>query len=56
MTSDAVKINPDLLERINTIIKDKDKKIEYASAKQFVNIAVLKQLEKEEENVRRKQN
>ncbi|MEK6878293.1 MAG: hypothetical protein AABY22_01725 [Nanoarchaeota archaeon] len=45
---ETVKINVDLLKRINLLIKDKDKKIIYATAKQFVDIAVLKLLQKEE--------
>lgn len=44
---ETVKINPDLLKRINIIIKDKDMKIKYSTAKQFVNVAVLKLLEDE---------
>lgn len=46
--SNVVKINKDLLERIKRLIRKKDKKIKYSSKKQFVNIAVLELLEKEE--------
>lgn len=52
MENKTVKIDPDLLRRVYDLIKDKDKKIVYSSAKQFVNIAVLKLLEKEEKSVR----
>ena len=45
---DVVKIQKDLLSRIERLIKDKDKKIIYSSRKQFVNIAVLKLIKKEE--------
>lgn len=44
----VVKIDIGLLERVNKLIKKKDKKIEYASKKQFINIAVLKLLKREE--------
>ena len=42
---ETVKINPELLKRIKILIKNKDKKIKYSTAKQFVNVAVLKLLE-----------
>ena len=45
--SEVVKIDKDLLERINRLIEKNDKKITYSSKKQFVNMAVLKLLEKE---------
>lgn len=47
---ESVKINPDLLNRIKDLIKNKDKKIRYSSRKQFVDLAVLELLEKEEKN------
>jgi len=47
---ETVKINSDLLKRINLLIKNKDKKIKYSTAKQFVNVAVLELLIKEEKN------
>jgi hypothetical protein len=46
--SNVVKIDNALLERIKRLIGKKDKKIKYSSKKQFVNIAVLELLEKEE--------
>jgi hypothetical protein len=46
--SNVVKIDKDLLERIKHLIRKRDKKIKYSSKKQFVNIAVLELLEKEE--------
>ncbi len=49
---ETVKINPDLLKRINVLIKDKDMKINYSTAKQFVNVAVLKLLKKEEKELK----
>jgi len=49
---EAVKIDPFLLEKVQILIKDKDKKIIYSSAKQFVNIAVIKLLETEENKKR----
>lgn len=45
---DVVKVDEDLLKRIKDLIKNKSKKIKYSSKKQFVNIAVLDLLEKEE--------
>ena len=45
---ETVKIDEDLLKRVIAIIKDKDKKIKYSNAKQFVNVAVLGLLKKEE--------
>ncbi|MCX8159046.1 MAG: hypothetical protein N3D20_02020 [Candidatus Pacearchaeota archaeon] len=46
----GVKIDKDLLKRIERLIQRKDKKIKYAHKKQFVDIAVLKLLEEEEKN------
>ena len=46
--SDVVKIDKDLLGRVEKLIKRKDKKIKYSNKKQFVNVAVLNLLEKEE--------
>ena len=46
--TDSVKIDKQLLERIKKLIKKDSKKIKYSSAKQFVNMAVLELLEKEE--------
>jgi len=46
--SEVVKINSDLLERVEKLIKRKDKKIKYSSKKQFIDIAVLELLEREE--------
>jgi len=48
MAGAGVKIDKDLLNRIERLIKRKDKKIKYAHKKQFVDVAVLKLLEKEE--------
>lgn len=48
MDNTGVKIDRDLLERVKKIVKKKDKKIMYSHMKQFVNVAVLKLLEKEE--------
>ena len=45
---ETVKIDEDLLKRVILIIKDKNKRIKYSSAKQFVNLAVIELLEKEE--------
>lgn len=45
---EVVKIDKDLLEKVEKIISAKSKKIIYPSKKQFVNIAVLKLLEEEE--------
>jgi len=45
---ETVKINEDLLKRVIIITKNKNKKIKYSTAKQFVNVAVLELLEKEE--------
>lgn len=47
---ESVKIDEDLLKRIDKLVKRKDKKIKYAHKKQFVNMAVLTLLEKEENN------
>lgn len=45
---ETVKINEDLLKRVINITKDNTKKIKYSTAKQFINVAVLELLEKEE--------
>ena len=47
---DSVKIDTDLLKKVKALIKDKPHKIKYSSAKQFVDIAVLELLEREEKN------
>lgn len=44
----TVKIDEDLLKRVEKLIKMKDKKIKYANKKQFINVAVLQLLEVEE--------
>lgn len=46
--ADNVKIDKDLLARVEKLIKRKDKKIKYAHKKQFVEVAVLKLIEEEE--------
>ena len=48
MEDGVVKIDRNLLERIKKLISKKSKKIKYAHQKQFINIAVLNLLEKEE--------
>lgn len=48
MDNTGVKIDKNLLIRVEKLIKNKDKKIVYSSRKQFINIAVLKLLKKEE--------
>jgi hypothetical protein len=45
--SDVVKIDENLLKRVNKLIKSNSMKIKYSNAKQFVNISVLEKLEKE---------
>ncbi len=49
MTKNTVKIDEDLLKRVKSLVKRKDKRIRYSSAKQFINVAVLDLLEREEE-------
>jgi len=44
----SVKINEELLKKIEKLIKKTDKKIKFSSAKQFVDIAVYELLKKEE--------
>jgi|TARA_B100002003_G_scaffold125082_1_gene115402 hypothetical protein len=44
----TTKIDEDLLERVKKLIKMKNKKIRYDNTKQFINVAVLNLLEKEE--------
>ncbi len=46
--SDVVKIDKDLLSRLEKLIKKKEKKIKYSNRRQFVNVAVLKLIEEEE--------
>ena len=48
MVRDNVKIDAEILKRVTDITKDKTKRIKYTTAKQFVDIAVLELLEKEE--------
>ncbi len=43
----VVKIDEDLLKKVQRLVKNKYMKIKYSNAKQFVNIAVLDKLEKE---------
>ena len=45
--TDVVKIDEDLLKRVNKLIKDNSMKIRYSNAKQFVNIAVLDKIMEE---------
>jgi hypothetical protein len=45
---ETVKINEDLLKRVISITKKKDKEIKYPTAKQFINMAVIELLEREE--------
>lgn len=45
---DNVKIDKDLLSRVEKLIKKREKRIKYAHKKQFVNVAVLNLLKKEE--------
>jgi hypothetical protein len=47
---ETVKIEAHLLERVNKLVKDKNKRIKYSNAKQFVSVAVLRLLEQEEKN------
>ena len=47
---ETVKIDEKLLERIGKLIKRKEKRIRYAHQKQFVNVAVLNLLEREEQS------
>lgn len=44
----TTKIDEKLLERVKKVIKMEDKKIKYSNTKQFINVAVLKLLEVEE--------
>ncbi|MFA4960826.1 MAG: hypothetical protein WC548_04140 [Candidatus Pacearchaeota archaeon] len=46
--SDVVKIDKDLLSKVEKLIRRKEKKIKYSNRRQFVNVAVLKLLEDEE--------
>lgn len=45
---ETVKIDESLLKRVEKIINHKTKKIRYSSKKQFINVAVLELLNKEE--------
>lgn len=45
---EVVKINGELLERVGKVIEKKEIKIKYSSKKQFVDIAVLELLKREE--------
>ncbi|MFA7708059.1 MAG: hypothetical protein WCX73_03855 [Candidatus Pacearchaeota archaeon] len=45
--TNVVKIDEDLLEKVKKLINQKNMKIKYSNAKQFVNIAVLEKLEKD---------
>jgi len=47
MVRDNVKIDAEILKKVIAITKDKTKRIKYATAKQFVDIAVMELLEKE---------
>tara|TARA_Y100000034_G_scaffold96873_1_gene118119 strand:- start:994 stop:1143 length:150 start_codon:yes stop_codon:yes gene_type:complete len=43
----TVKINSELLKKIEKLIRQRNKKIKYSSVKQFVDIAVFELLERE---------
>jgi len=45
--ANVVKIDEDLLRKVKGLVKNKYMKIKYSNAKQFVNIAVLEKLGKE---------
>jgi len=47
--TNVVKIDENLLKKVKGLIKKSSMKIKYSNAKQFVNIAVLEKLYKEEE-------
>lgn len=47
---EVVKIDDGLLGRISKIVGNKTKRIKYSSKKQFVDIAVLELLKKEEKD------
>ena len=48
MKTEVVKIDPELLVKVKSLVKEKSKRIRYSSFKQFINIAVQDLLEKEE--------
>jgi len=45
--SDVVKIDEELLKKVKKLVNTKENRIKYSNAKQFVNIAVLENLNKE---------
>ena len=45
--TNVVKIDEDLLKKVKNLVSGKENRIKYSNAKQFVNIAVLEKLEKE---------
>ena len=45
--ADVVKIDKDLLKKVKKLVSSKENRIKYSNAKQFVNIAVLEKLDKE---------
>lgn len=51
MSDNVVKIDDELLSKVRKLIKDKSKRIRYRSARQFVDIAVLDLINKEEKQV-----
>jgi metal-responsive CopG/Arc/MetJ family transcriptional regulator len=53
MVDRVVKIDEDLLMRVEKLIENKFKKIKYGNRKQFINYAVIELLEKEEKDVKR---
>jgi hypothetical protein len=50
----VVKIDSDLLERIEEFINQENNKFNYVNKKQFVDLAVLEKLKKEENDGRKK--
>jgi len=46
--SEVVKIDPNLLKKVKKVIRGKTMRIKYSNVKQFINIAVLDKLEKED--------
>ncbi len=43
----VVKVDSELLERVEKLIGEKDKRIKYSSRKQFVDIAIFELIERE---------
>lgn len=56
MTDRTVKMDDELLKRVEKLISHKSKKLKYETRRQFINFAVIDLLEKEENLIAKNDN